>query len=183
MYDQKNWKWTNPDTQEEYDLKHMQGFMHEFEVMLAKDGDKTIVKARVNFSNHCFSATAKEGDDPRWVISKEKKKGDICEERVFCPIRWEFSKRLPGILQELAYKNCLEGGSGEILYRQEDASSQGQHDGWYICIRMSYRKGQLELWVRSAHWRPNRPADIRSHGARRFCVLLSNYLKSKVASP
>lgn len=182
MYDKANWQWVDPKTKSTYDLRHMQGFITPFEVKLSKSAPITSINAKISFSNHCFSRTRTDDNENNQVISQETKRDGTIEERVFCTSRWEFSKKLPSIIKDLAYKNCLEGGSREILYRQEDHSNPGQHDGWYICMRLDYKRNrnpQLEIWVRSAHWRPNRPVDIRSHGGKRFCMLLSEYLKSK----
>lgn len=174
MYDKKNWKWVDPDTGIEYDLLHMESFETQFEVKLSKSDPVTTVNAKIVFSNHCFSRTRTDDDADRHVIAVEK-----YEERVFCANRWEFSKRLPDIIRELGYKGCLQGGSKEILYRQEDRSNPRDHDGWYICMRLDFKAG-LEIWIRSTHWRPNRPIDIRSHGETRFCILLSGYLKGRL---
>lgn len=173
MYDKENWRWIDPDSQIEYDLRHMQSFDVEYEVKLSKSDPLTKVNAKVSFSNHCFSRSKKPDDADRHVISIEP-----FEERVFCPERWAFSKGLPDIIRDLTYKGCLQGGKKEIIYRQEDRTCPGSHEGWYICLKLDYKKG-LEVWVRSAHWRPNRPIDIRSNGETRFCMLLSGYLKAR----
>jgi hypothetical protein len=183
MYDQENWVWIDPETGHGYELHHMQSFTTPFEVMLSKETGKTSVNAMVIFSNHCFSKKYhEEQDDHRHIISKEIKKDGTEEERVFCPQRWEFSKRLPDIIKGLCYKDCFQGKEKEIIFRQEGKSGHGQHDGWYICMRLVYkrdRKCPLEIWVRSAHKRTNRPHDIRGHGGKKFCMILSDFLKTK----
>lgn len=182
MHDKENCKWIDQDTGKEYELQHMKSFTTQFEVILTKDKQKQTIKARVSFSNHCFSKKREEGDNQNQVIDSQRKRDGTFEERVFCPERWEFSKTLPVIIKDLTYKSCLEGGSKEIIYRQEGQKPQ-DHAGWYICMRLDFKKDKdppVEIWVRSAHWRSNRPVDIRSHGVRRFCVFLSGYLKSKI---
>jgi hypothetical protein len=174
MHDKQNWKWIDPDSEMEYDLRHMESFTTPFEVKLYKGDPGSFVNARIIFSNHCYSRTRRDSDADRHVISIEQ-----YEERVFCVDRWRFSQKLPAIIKDLTYKACLQGGSKEILYRQEDRSAPGQHDGWYICMRFAFKSG-LEIWVRSAHKRANRPNDIRGRGEKRFCMLLSEYLKGKL---
>lgn len=181
MYDRENFQWIDPSTSEIYRLDHMESFVTPFEVKLSKELPKESVDVRVYFSNHCFSRTKTDEDQNDTILDTVRKRNGVMEHRVFCPQRWEFSKRLPGIIKDLDYKLCLEGGNKEILYRQED-NKPGSHAGWYICMKLDFKKDnptQLELWIRSAHWRPNRPAGIRRHGGTRFNMLLSNYLKSK----
>lgn len=170
--------WVNPKTGEEYELSHLKGFQTSFEVKLGENIEN--VDVRVEFANHCYTKKQEEGEKEP-IVCIEKRRDGTKEERVFCPKRWEFSKLLPDIITGLNYKTCLQGNSHEIVYRQEKSNNLGGHDGWYICMKLDYKSNRtpsLELWVRSAHFRPNRPNDVRG-GLTKFCILLSKYLKSK----
>lgn len=166
----------DPLTGIEYSLLHLHGFNTKYEI---RDGQETVlVDIRVHFSTHCYTKSREDNDPDHVVLYRERKRDGSIDERVFCERRWNFSQRLPGIIQDLHSKLCHEGGSGELFYRQEDASQVGAHDGWYICIRMnvSDRHQNLVMSVRSAHHRHNRPCDIRG-GTRRFYALLSRYYR------
>lgn len=170
--------WVVPNTGEMYQLDHLKPCNIKFQIKL---GEKIeLVDARVIFSNHCYTKK-REKDNNDLIDIEEKKKDGTTEQRVFCIKRWNFSKGLPEIIKNLNYKVCLQGGNKEIIYRLE-TSKPGQHyEGWYICIKLDYKPSKetkLELWVRSVHYRTNRPNDIRG-SATKFCILLTNYLKSK----
>ncbi|ALG68418.1 hypothetical protein [Beggiatoa leptomitoformis] len=119
-------KWVNPDTGEEYDISHLKGFQTSFEVKL--DNEIKNIDVRVEFSYHCYTKKQEDGGKEP-VFRIETRKDGTKEERVFCPKRWEFSKSLPDIIRGLNYKGCLQGNSHEIIYRQEQSSNQGGHDG------------------------------------------------------
>lgn len=175
-----DYQWTDENTNIVYDLQHMKSFSTDFEIKFNKEIHE-IVRADIIFSNHCWTRKRLPGDLDNQVVDRYSLRDGTVEERVFCVDRWEFSKSLPEIINALNYKLCLVGGSREILYRQE-SSSVGSHAGWYICIRLDFKRNHatpLQLWVRSAHYRSNRPEDIRRHGGAKFCILLKDYLNSK----
>lgn len=168
----------DPVTGKTYSLKHLRPFSVVFQVK-TKEGLKDI-EFFVLFSSHCYTRSRKNGDSDKSVIFREKKRHGHVDERVFCKNRWEFSKSLPKIIQTLHDKHCLPGGGKELLYRQEKKSQPGSYDGWYICIRLgvSHHYRNLTLSVRSAHWRPNRPFDIRGP-SRRFYALLARFYQEE----
>jgi hypothetical protein len=181
-YSEKGNTWVNRDTGEEYELSHLKGFQTSFKVKL--DGNNIEnVDVRVEFSNHCYTEEQKEGGKEEVVCTEMTKYGLV--ERVFCPKRWEFSKRLPDIIRGLNYNPCLQGDSHKIVYRHEKSNNRRGNDGWYICIKLDYKSNRTpspELWVRSTHFRYNRPIDSRG-GLTWFCVLLAKYLKPRYSKP
>lgn len=180
MRDDGDYQWIDKNTGIVYDLQHMKSFFTNFEVKFNRENFDTVV-AEVFFSNHCWTRKRLPEDLDNQVVDSRILKDGSIEERIFCVERWEFSKNLPNIINNLNYKVCLLGGKKEILYRQE-CSAVGSHAGWYICIRLDYKRhlaNPLQIWVRSAHYRPNRPEDIRRHGGVKFCILLKDYLNSK----
>jgi len=162
-----------------YCLKHLAQMDVIYTVQLGKD--KYDLPVKVFFDDHCWNRARKETDPDEAVVAVDTKHHWLEEERVFCERRWEFSKRLPGIIAELADKGCLSGDRKEIFYRQEDRDRQDNHIGWYICAKLdiSDRHKNVTLSVRSAHYRRNRPHGIRSHGTRRFYAFLAAFLNDK----
>ena len=73
MYNKKNWQWTDPNTDEVYELQHMQSFKTPFTLKFSKDRT-TIVTTKVVFTNHCFSRVRTESDAKNQIIARETKK-------------------------------------------------------------------------------------------------------------
>ena len=180
-FNQDKTTWTDPDTGTAYKLTVFKSFVTTYEIKPDKGSDPFSVSVRVEFSNHCYSRERK-GEPANQVIDTQHRRDDTTEQRVFCPDRWRFCQGLPGIIENLGLQKCLEGGGRDIIYRQEQRSQVAAHDGWYICMRLDYRENRnpaFELWVRSVHWRRNRPVDIRNHGGQKFRQLLSQFAKKK----
>ncbi|WP_226668995.1 hypothetical protein [Microbulbifer aggregans] len=182
MHDKKNCRWICPDTGTEYDLSHMADMTLSFNVMLKKGEEPVSFPCRVEFHNHCYTRGRKEGDTDEQVFIAEKRRGGEIEERVFCPERWDYSLRLPEILRNIVFKDCLQGDRKEILFRQEDRPDASSLKGWYLCMRFDYRKDldpKLILRINSCHWRPNRPDGVRG-GPKRFLMLLAQFLRKRL---
>ncbi|AKH70895.1 hypothetical protein IMCC21906_03258 (plasmid) [Spongiibacter sp. IMCC21906] len=165
---------TDPITGTTYSIEHLKPFNVTYEIKV--DGEPTEVTLRVHFASHCYTRSRKEDDPDHSVLFKEQKRRGPDDERVFCPDRWEFSKKLPDIITNLHSKGCYPGGSKELFYRHEDAPKSNPQHGWYICTRLSAsdKYQNLTLSVRSAHWRTNRPVDTRG-GTKRFYALLAQF--------
>lgn len=180
-YSEKGKTWVNRDTGEEYELFHLEEFQTSFEVKLGEKMEN--VDVRVIFKGHCYTEKQEEGGKEEVVYTEKKKNGPV--ERVFCPKRWEFSKRLPDIIRGLNYKTCLPGERKELIFRQEDRSNPTAHDGWYIFMKLEYKPKEnpsVELWVESAYHRSNRPDKLRG-GPTQFFKLLKDYLKPRYSKP
>ena len=170
-------EWLDPESGQVYDLSHTIPTTFTYQVKLSKESELIDVPVKVYFSQHCYSREAKEDEV---VHFQETRRHGRVENRTFCPDRWSFSQKLPEIIRGLQNKGCLIGGSHEVLYRLEDANPRNKDCGWYICMRLGFRKSrnpQVELSVRSVHYRNTRPYDIRG-GHQRFYVLLAKLLKS-----
>lgn len=172
-------KWTCPDTGQGYCLKHLVPAVHQFSVKMNNDSEPVNVPVRVFFSNHCYSKTA-EGNDPHHF--KEQKHHGV-EIRTFCPSRWEFSRRLPEIIKDIGMKRCLLGGEKSVLYRLEDSTLRNRNEGWYICMKFSFKEDKdipVELSIRSVHYRTNPPHGIRRGPPKPFRILLRRFLEGQM---
>jgi len=180
MLDPERWTWTDPDTDAEYALDHFRSYRTAYEIKFSEETQE--VGAWVHFSNHCYTRSMKEGDDQRYIVDRQRLRDGTEDVRVFCHDRWRFSRDLRAMIGDLLYKVCFSGSGRDILYRQEGSRFSGDHAGWYICMRLDYREEDdppFQIWVRSVHWRPNRPHGIRG-APRKFCVLVKRYLERKM---
>ena len=172
--------WMDPDPNTAYALSAFNSFVTTYEIKPDKEGEPFSVPVRVIFSNHCYSRERKE-EQANQIIDTQHRRDGTTEERVFCQKRWKFCQDLPMIIENLGLQKCFSGDR-DIIYRQEQKSGVAAQDGWYICMRLDYREKKgpaFELWVRSVHWRRNRPVDIRNHGGQKFRQLLSQFAKKK----
>lgn len=165
---------TNPTTGQTYSLRHLKPFQVVYRIKV--DRHPIDVALRVHFSNHCYTRSRKNGDTDNAVLYQETKRGGLIDERIFCASRWEFSKSLPSSIIALHSKGCFSGSNKAIFYRQEQPLHIGSYHGWYICARLSAseRHQNLTMSVRSAHWRTNRPFNVRG-GTKRFYTLLAQF--------
>lgn len=174
----------DPVTSEYFGLDHLQPFTQAYKIRVKIDGTEKEVEVSlmVLFSNHCYTRTRLDSDPSDLpVLFSERKRDGTIDERVFCRSRWEFSKTLPDLINDLHGKSCLPGGSREIFYRQEDSNPIGSPQGWYVCLRLnaSDKHKNLTLSVRSSHYRVNRPNDVRgSH--RRFYAILAHFYSEEL---
>lgn len=157
-------------------LEHLDAMSIEFEYEITKGGERVFVPVIVQFSNHCYTRTRLDSDPDDSVLFRERRKDGGVEERVWCPERAAFSKRLPDILRGIGGLLCLRGDSKEILYR---VAGPGPRDGedWYVCMRLSIKVATRELIisVRSVHPRANRPADVRGSSTRGWAIFAQRY--------
>lgn len=168
----------DPASGKSYSLEHLKPFKVTYGIKVS--GEPVDVPLHVHFSEHCYTRSRKDGDLDEAVLFREKKRGGQVDERVFCEARWEFSKSLPAIIKDLHSKGCYPGGSKEMFYRQENAPINNPQHGWYICTRLgvSQKHKNLTMSVRSAHYRTNKPFDIRG-GTKRFYALLAQFYASE----
>lgn len=160
-----------------YSLEHLNPFQVTYGIKVG--GEPVEVPLHVHFSNHCYTRSRHNDSEDAVIFSEKKRNGEV-DERVFCAERWEFSKLLPAIIKDLHSKGCYPGGSKEVFYRQENAPSNNPQHGWYICTRLgvSHKHQNLTMSVRSAHYRTNKPFDIRG-GTKRFYALLAQFYASE----
>ncbi|MEJ1343594.1 MAG: hypothetical protein RPU35_16990 [Candidatus Sedimenticola sp. (ex Thyasira tokunagai)] len=165
-------------TKKNYDLEHLHRLHTSFTIRLEEVDIKVPMVAM--FSNHCYTASRKEGQPNEAVLYEEQRHNGEIDERVFCLPRWKSSRHLPQTINELHNKRCLLG-NGAVFYRQEGVPSRNNHAGWYICacLGVSNSHKNLTLNVRSLHWRENRPSGLRGHPRPFFAILTDYYRKQR----
>lgn len=164
----------NPASGETFCLAHLQPFFIDYSIRLS--GEPVTARLRVHFSAHCYTRSIKEGEDESLILFSEARK-NFTDNRVFCPQRYQFSLKLPGIVEGLLNSQCLPAGQREMFYRLEDSPPQAKHHGWYLCLRLNHsaKHQNITLSVRSVHYRTNRPNDAVKHH-KRFRVMLAEFI-------
>ena len=81
-----------------YDLGHFDNYTFSHTREATGTHPEKEVRFLVSFGHHCF--TSHIGDDDKWLYPHVGGKP-----RYFCPIRYELSKEIPQILQDLAANN------------------------------------------------------------------------------
>jgi hypothetical protein len=158
----------------EYDLSHL----HPSQVRYIQPGKigqpERIFTVDVSYSLHCFTNQL-DFSDPHLNYS------DARETRTFNFERYELSKQLPQIIQELNFKNCMHTGKGNFFV-VEVVTSSGVKENYevYFEVKHSKTKGVAHLYVQSAYIRDlvhsNRPPATKKIS---LYVILHNKLAGK----
>jgi hypothetical protein len=156
-----------------YDLAHLHPKYITYEQPSKTDKPATQYRVKVSFSMHCFTRGLKEGERPDRTMLYS----DTRETRVFDFQRYELSKLLPEIIENLTNRKCYHTGKGNF-FTVELIGDLGQRLEYDVFFAAS-RSGGLALFVQSAYVRD------AQHGSRprakpiRFEVILYNTLHNK----
>lgn len=164
-----------------YDLSHLHPKIVHYE-QPAK-GDKPARRYTVNviFGLHCFTRGLQEGETP----DRSLLYADSREERIFDFLRYELSKCLPEIIEDLPQRKCYHGNDNfftvEMLNPKDGSAIE--YDVFFVVSRSS-KKGVLNLYVQSAYMRD------RQHASNRprfkpigFHIILFNTLNNRPLRP
>lgn len=104
----------------------------------------------VSYSCHCFSRDPGVGEVPPAELLYEYEK----DRRVLDAARYEFSKRLPGIIADINQRRILFAGPENFLTLElTDAEGvAGYYQVFFVLYRKTGTKQRLELHVQSAYW-------------------------------
>jgi len=149
------------------------------------DGVIVAIDLVVHYANHCYTRSRRPEEGEHLVLFRERLSDGTLDERIFCPLRWQFSKGLPAIVAALNQSLCYGGRNREIFYRVKSDIGGPSTKGWYICGRLgvSAKRQQLFLSIRSIHHRTNQPHDIRRPGKRFYEILIPFYQAQKATCP
>jgi hypothetical protein len=131
----------------------------------------------VIFGLHCFTRGRRSGEPQQVDLNY----GDDRETRVFDFVRYELSKRLPEIVEDLPQRRCYHTGKGNF-FSIEIVREDGEvieYDIFFAASRSSAR-GRINVFVQSAYARDKYHASNRP--ARKpigFFVILFNTLNDK----
>jgi hypothetical protein len=132
---------------------------------------------RVAFGLHCFTRSRKSDE----IVDPALLYGDKRETRTFCPRRYDLSKRLPVIVEDLATRCCYHTGKGNFLVVEPiDKPSAAPEYEIYFATSRSARHGILNLYIQSAYVRDgSHQANRPKRKAIRLHVILHNTLNNK----
>jgi hypothetical protein len=159
------------------DLAHLHPRSLTYQQPAKGNAPARVYRVDVIFGLHCFT----RGRDQEAPQEKALLYGDDRETRVFDFVRYELSKRLPEIIEDLPQRKCYHTGKGNF-FSVEIVSGDGsvvEYDVFFAASRSS-TKGKINLFVQSAYVRDaeylsNRP-DRKPIG---FYVILFNTLNNK----
>lgn len=160
-----------------YDLAHL----HPRTIVYhqAAKGDKPARSYTVNviFGLHCFTHGFPKGGLPSDLALLY---ADSREQREFDFQRYELSKRLPVIIEELPCRKCFHTGKGNFFSIDmiDDQGRRIEYDIFFAASRSL--KGGLNLFVQSAYVRDALHASSRPHQKPiGFLVILFNTLNNR----
>ena len=105
---------------------------------------------QVIFSLHCFTRGIASGEQPESALLYS----DARETRVFDFARYELSKLLPAIIEQLPARKCYHSGKGNffIVELVDQNGSRDEYEIFFTASRSTTR-GVLNLFVQSAYIR------------------------------
>ena len=160
-----------------FDLTHVHPFDWEYTALATNKRLEHTYRIEVQFSMHTFTRGIEEGE----VLDPALNYRDSREERAFDFMRYDFSKQLPTIVQQLGKRVCYHTHHG-TFFSIEVVNAEGMAQDYevYFKLSRSSRKGWLTLYVQSAYVRD------RKHGTAQpkrrkigFQVIAYNIMANK----
>jgi hypothetical protein len=164
-----------------YDLTHLHPKTVRY-VQPAKDGKpaRTYI-VDVIFSLHCFTRRIGEDETPDQSLLY----ADSREARIFDFLRYELSKCLPEIIDDLLQRKCYHGRDNFLtveMINPQDGSLIEYNI--FFAVSRSSKRGVINLFVQSAYVRDSQHASNRPHYKPiRFDIILFNTLNNRPIRP
>ncbi|ARD10453.1 MULTISPECIES: hypothetical protein [Pseudomonas] len=161
-----------------YELNHLHPHFWDI-VIPGKDGKPDLsLKLNISYGLHCFARDRLPGEsieDGHWYQ-------DNREKRVFCPLRWELSKRLPDIIRTLGDRRCMHTGREEFVTVQVVHGGRSYDYAIFFTVTKAKKAegAQLNLFVNSAHERVD---PLRYTKPIKFKFILLNRYQGKQIKP
>lgn len=156
-----------------YDLSHLHPRSVIFRQAAADGKPEREYAVQVIFGLHCFTRNPKNGEpapEPALWYS------DSRESRIFDFGRYELSKQLPGVIEQLLERKCYHSGKGNFFV-VELVTVDGLKAEYEIYFDASRAliKGIINLYVQSAYVRDQKHAMNRpTRKPIRFQIILFN---------
>lgn len=164
-----------------YDLTHLHPRTVVYEQAAKGDKPSHRYTVEVIFGLHCFTRRIEVANPPDAALIY----ADNREPRVFDFRRYQLSRLLPDIIEDLPHGKCYHTGKGNFFSIEitEENGQRVEYNVFFAASRSS-RKGVINLFVQSAYIRDpqfamNRP-DKRPIG---FYVILFNTLNNRLIKP
>lgn len=167
-----------------YDLNHLHPYICEVVIPGKEKTDKhpavpeRKIRVNVSFGLHCFARDPL----PSERVSDDCWYQDNRERRVFCQIRWELSKQLPGIIATLAKRRCMHTGREEFVTLEVPYQGRTLEYAVFFTVTKAGRadRADLNLFVNSAHERYD---PLKYTKPIKFHFILLNRLQGKPIKP
>ena len=141
------WKYIHFEGQR-YELDHLNDFQFEAVQPATQTKSELRTGIEVTFGWHCYTRTLEQNETAR--IHRNERG----EQRCFCPIRYEQSKRLSVIIKELSERKILQTGKGNYLTIEiVDHDGNKRDYEIYFTLRKQGKKKPLKLYVESTYLR------------------------------
>lgn len=162
-----------------YDLGHLHPHLWEVTIPGKDDKPDLVLKVNVTYGLHCFARDVLPGEQ----VSQDRWYSDSREKRVFCDLRWELSKQLPGIVATLTERRCMHTGREEFVTLE--VVHQGRTFDYAVFFTVTKAKkaegAHLNLFVNSAHERYD-PLQYKKPISFKF-ILLNRYQGKEIKVP
>ena len=161
-----------------YSLDHLHPRRMGFEQPATGNAPTRQFQVQVIFSLHCFTRNLEDGE-PAPV--KAMSYSDSRETRIFDFTRYELSKQLPAIVQQLQGRKCFHSGKGNyfVIELVSDAGEQNEYEVYFDASRSSER-GVINLFVQSAYIRDKAHTGNRPRKKPiKFDIILFNTLHGR----
>lgn len=129
-----------------YELSHLDPFT------LNVTHDDRLYRVYVQFGHHCFTEERENWHSP------DRKYEFNGETRSFCPVRYQASKRLRGLVSDFPEKSVYFGKEyNYFVLRNHDLLGNAPPYAVFFTVQRSYnrRKGDVFMRVQSAYQKPN----------------------------
>jgi hypothetical protein len=165
-----------------YDLSHLHPRTITFTQAAKGDKAERTYTVNVVFGLHCFTRGLKENEQPDPALCYS----DSRETRIFDFERFELSRRLPAIIENLPQSKCFHTGHTNY-FSIEVVNDQGrvtEYEIYFAVTRSGTKGGGLTIFVQSAYLRDDQHGSNKPQKkAIRFYVILFNTLNNRPIKP
>lgn len=161
-----------------YDLSHLHPYMATFEQPGKGAQPARLYEVQVIFGLHCFTRGIGPGDDLQGPLAY----ADTRETRIFDHGRYECSKRLQKIIEELPKSPCYHTGHGNfftVRLLNERTGSEESYEVYFTASRSGTKPARVNLFVDSAYVRDREHTNKPMRKKISFFVILYNTLNAK----
>ena len=164
-----------------FDLGHLHPYCIQYVQAAGQNKPERRYQVQVIFGLHCFTRSPK----PDERFSREWCYSDSRETRTFCLQRYELSKRLPEIINDLSRQRCYHTQKGNFFVVEilDTANEPRQYEVYFKASRPRLR-GMLNLFVQSAYVRDKNvrhPSLLKS--VRLFVILHNTLIGKTIKAP
>lgn len=170
---------------EAYPLHHLHPLRYELTLPAKGKYPALDVEIRVGFALHTFTRRVDPGDGPAWRYADDR------EVRIFDPVRYQLSERLPDVVRTLDRRKCYHAKARNFLTLGEPDGLPAGHDYQvffdlrrWTSVEVQGGRPVIQLIVQSAY---TAPLDQAPRGRRRqpvgFNVLVSGVVAGRKPGP